>query len=358
MLDFQALFDSRGARWQITLGMSIEKGPKEMHHITGAPTLFRIGIALLAAILSLSAMSGVRAQGVVVEIDLADKLGSTHELAVAPDGAIWVSQMLQHRLVRISPDDDSVRFFDMPPDTGPHGLKFDHGGQLWLTFQFTDEIVEIGPDGGILARHRIPSPGAGPHGLGIALDNSIWWTGKTGDMIGRFDPQTGATTIFPLGHVPATPIYIVADKAGSMWFTELEGSRLGRIDAEGKLAFFELPTTDARPIAVFPGPDAQIWFTEERGNAYGRVTHEGRVEEFPTGVPGGELASATFDAADNLWIQFNTPDIIQRIAPDGTRTTFPLSTRDAVQHRIIASPDGRIWFTELESDKVGYIVPD
>ena len=329
-----------------------------MEHRAGSPIVTRIGPALLGAVLSLCVASSASAQGVMVEIDLPDKLGSTHELAAAPDGAIWVSQMLQHKLVRISPDGEEVQFFDMPPDTGPHGLKFDHDGQLWLTFQFTDEIVEIGPDGGILARHEIPSPGAGPHGLGIGPDNTIWWTGKTGDMIGRFDPKTGATTIFPLDHVPATPIYIVADEAGSMWFTELEGSRLGRIDAQGQLAFFELPTRDARPIAVFPGPDAQIWFTEERGNAYGRVTHEGRVEEFPTGVAGGELASATFDDADNLWIQFNTPDIIQRIAPDGTRTTFPLSTRDAVQHRIIIGPDGRVWFTELESDKVGYIIPE
>lgn len=329
-----------------------------MERRAGSPILVRIGLAMMGAVLSLSIASIVDAQGMMVEIDLPDKLGSTHELAAAPDGAISVSQMLQHKLVRISPDGEEVQFFDMPPDTGPHGLKFDHDGQLWLTFQFTDEIVEIGPDGGILARHRIPSLGAGPHGLGIGPDNTIWWTGKTGDMIGRFDPRTGATTIFPLEHVPATPIYIVADEAGSMWFTELEGSRLGRIDPQEQLAFFELPTRESRPIAVFPGPDAQIWFTEERGNAYGRVTHEGRVEEFPTGVAGGELASATFDDADNLWIQFNTPDIIQRIAPDGTRTTFPLSTRDAVQHRIIIGPDGRIWFTELESDKVGFIIPE
>lgn len=297
-------------------------------------------------------------QGVVVEIDLPDKLGSTHEIAAAPDGSIWVSQMMQHKLVRISPEDDSVIFFDMPSDTAPHGLKFDHEGRLWLTFQMTDEIVEIGLDGGILARHKIPSPGAGPHGLGIGPDNAVWWTGKTGNMIGRFDPQTRATTIYPLEHIPATPIYIVADNDGAMWFTELEGSRLGRIDEGGNLSFFDLPTPNARPIAVFPGPDAQIWFTEERGNAYGRVTLDGQVEEFPTGVDGGELASAVFDSSGNLWIQFNTPDIIQRIDPSGERTTFHLATRNAVQHRIIVGPDDRIWFTELDSDKVGYIVLD
>jgi len=322
------------------------------------PASSGLGMFLFGVAIFLVVSSAAQSEGTVFEIDLPDKLGSTHEIAAGPDGSIWVSQMKQHKLVRISPDDDSVVFFDMPPGTGPHGLKFDHDGRLWLTFQLTDEIVEIGLDGGILARHKIPSPGAGPHGLGIGPDNAVWWTGKTGNMVGRFDPVTRATTIYPLDSIPATPIYIVADENGSMWFTELEGSRLGRIDANGALAFFDLPTPDARPIAVFAGPDAQIWFTEERGNAYGRVKLDGSIEEFPTGVDGGELASAVFDAAGDLWLQFNTPDIIQRISADGQRTTFDLPTRDAVQHRIIIGPDERVWFTELNSDKVGYIIPE
>lgn len=295
--------------------------------------------------------------GRIVEIDLPEKLGSTHELAAAPDGSIWVSQMTQHRLVQIGAEGEQVRIFDMPPDTGPHGLRFNSRGRLWVTFQLTDELVEIAPDGGILARHKIPSPGAGPHGLAIGPDDAVWWTGKTGNMIGRFDPATGATTIYPLHQLPATPIYITAGADGSMWFTELEGSRLGRIDAAGQLTSFDLPTANARPIAVLNGPDAQIWFTEERGNAYGRVTLDGRVEEFPTGVAGGQLASAVFDDAGDLWLQFNTPDIIQRVRRGADTVTFQLPTRNAVQHRIIIGSDGRVWFTELASDKVGYIIP-
>lgn len=325
---------------------------------TRALTKWISGTVCTCFLLLVSTQADADPQGRIFEIDLPYKLGSTHELAAAPDGAIWVSQMLQHRLVRIDAEAESVQIFEMPPDTGPHGLKFDHNGQLWLTFQFTDEIVEIGADGGIRARHRIPVEGAGPHGLGIGADGAIWWTGKTGNLIGRFDPLTGATTLYPLDHVPATPIYIAAGDDGAMWFTELEGSRLGRIGTDGHMSFFELPTRNARPIAVFPGPDAQIWFTEERGNAYGRVTLDGKVEEFPTGVSNGELASAVFDEAGSLWLQFNTPDIIQRRRAGVPTVTFELPTRSAVQHRIIIGPDRRVWFTELHSDQVGFIAPD
>src|SRR5947208_6484118 len=62
----------------------------------------------------------------VREISLRDKhpLGSTHELALGPDGNVWVTQQDQSRLVRISPQ-GKVRFFALPPGLGPHGIAFD-----------------------------------------------------------------------------------------------------------------------------------------------------------------------------------------------------------------------------------------
>jgi streptogramin lyase len=34
-------------------------------------------------------------------------------------------------------------------------------------------------------------------------------------------------------------------------------------------------------------------------------------------------------------------------------TFYPVPTRDTVMHRVILGPDGRLWFTEMNADRVG-----
>jgi virginiamycin B lyase len=318
--------------------------------------LMILGTVVLATFGSATADS----HGPVVVIDIPGKSGSTHEIKAGPDGNLWVTQQKQARLVRVTVSGE-VTTFAMPDGSGPHGLAFDDSGRMWVSLEFSDEIAHIGFDGRILARYPIPQVVAGPqgpHGLAVGPDGALWWTGKTGNTIGRLHPTSGLMDVFPLKKTPAKPIYITAGSDGNMWFTELEGSRIGRITAKGEITSFDIPTPDARPIVVFTGPEGKIWFTEERGNAYGTISSDGTFVEYHTGVDGGKLAGAAFDGAGNLWLQFNSPDIIQRVAPDQTVTTFKLTSSGAVQHRITLGPEGRMWFTELATDKVGYIATE
>jgi len=292
----------------------------------------------------------------LVELDIPGKMGSTHEISAGPQGNMWITQQKQARLVKVQAN-GKLKFFPLPENSGPHGLAFDSRGRLWVTLEYIDEIVQIGIDGEIISRFKVPS-GAGPHGLSIASDGIIWWTGKTGNVIGRLDVDKDKLDIFPLGDRPAKPIYIAPGPNGNMWFTELEGSNIGRITDVGEITLFALPTENARPIVVFPGPGGLMWFTEERGNAYGTISATGEIVEYPTGVEGGKLAGAVIDADENIWLQYNTPDIIQRIAPDKTVTTYNLPTKNAVQHRIALGFGGKIWATQNATDKVVYISPN
>ena len=320
------------------------------------PNLMRSLVTILYLITT-TAHSSATGTGRVVEFDIPGKAGSTHEISAGPNGNLWITQQKNGRLVKVTVD-GRMEIYDLPKGSGPHGLKFDAQGRMWITLEFVDEIAQVGLDGQIVARHKVPLSGAGPHGLGIGLDGNVWWTGKTGNVIGRLNPVTGRMDVFPLDHKPAKPIYIAPGPNGNMWFTELEGSRIGRITPKGQITTFPIPTENARPIVVFTGPKGRIWFTEERGNAFGTVTAEGEIMEYPTGVAGGMLAGATFDKVGNLQLQFNKPDIIQRIAPDKTVVTYRLPSKNAVQHRITVGPNGRVWFTELVTDKVGHIQYD
>jgi virginiamycin B lyase len=293
--------------------------------------------------------------GLITEFDLPGKAGSTHEITVGPKGNLWVSQQKPSRLVRLTTD-GLATVFDLPKGSGPHGMAWDHFNRLWVTFEFTDEIAQLNENGILVQKFPIPLKNAHPHGLTIGQDGNIWWTGKRGNVVGRLNPETRKFDIFSLGSESGTPIYISPGPHGNLWFTELTGNHIGRVTPSGIVTRFKIPFENSRPIVVFTGPNKRVWFTEERGNSYGQVSQDGKFTRFGTGIKNGKLAGAAFDLGQNLWVQFNYPDIIQRITPNGEVATYSLPTKNAVQHRIILGPDGNMWFTELKSDKVGRII--
>ena len=313
-------------------------------------------VAILAVLLAFCGC-GSSASHKVTEFDLPDKDGSTHELTLGPDGNVWVTQQTQEKLVRITPR-GAQRSFALPPGSGPHGIRFDSHGRLWITLEFANAIAQIDGTGQIVKPpYPIPSRGAGPHGLDIARDGAVWWTGKEGDVIGRLDPSTGKMRVFHLprhGRTPSKPIYI-AQGCDAMYFTELTGSRIGRITNSGRITEYPTPTPNAMPIAVAPHR-CQIWFSEANGNHFGVLDPRTRhITEYPLPRPDEKLAGLAFDRSGRLWLQYVQPDLIGLVGAGMKVREFPIPTKDATMHRIILGPGGNMWFTEFASDKVGYI---
>jgi virginiamycin B lyase len=319
--------------------------------VTAALAVLAAGVLLAAG---LASGSGRR----VVEFGLRDQAHSTHEITLGPDGNVWVTQQANARIVRLTPAGHR-RFFNLPRNSAPHGIRFDSAGHLWITLEATDEIAELDRGGHFLHRYPIRRPRhthIGPHGLALAPDGGIWWTGKFGDVVGRLDPRTGRMRVFPLPHRASTPIYI-ASGCGGMYFTELDGSRIGRITNAGRITEYRTPTPHSRPIAVAPR-GCKVWFSEEAGGHFGVLdarTH--RIREYPLPHPTDQLAALAFDPRGNLWLQFKEPDAFGRVDARKRVHMLALPTHAAVMHRIIVGPGGNMWFTELMTDKVGYFDP-
>jgi virginiamycin B lyase len=316
-----------------------------------------VGALAVAALLVLAGggSDGPAASPAVTEIDLPDAGGSTHELTLGPDGDVWVTQQNTAKLVRVSPR-GHVRVFALPPGSGPHGIKFDRRGRLWVTLEFANAIARVGLDGRIVRRYPIARANAGPHGLDVARDGSVWWTGKEGGVIGRLDPATGRMRVFSLPNGQSLPIYI-AQGCDGLYFTELNAGRIGRVKASGKITEWKTPTPGSRPIAVAPR-NCRIWFSEEASHRYGVLDpRTGRIVEYPLRRPTDELASLAFDRLGTLWLQHVKPDVFGRAGRGREASTFPIPTTHATMHRIILGPGGRMWFTELASDKVGSFDP-
>lgn len=314
----------------------------------------------------------------------APPMGSTHEITFDERGGgdLWISGQNYDSLVRVGAD-GRMSFRSLPKGSGPHGIEFDTAGRLWVTLEFHGRVVAFDKDGKTVADHDVSLDCSScpqkinthPHGLGIGADGkTVWFTGKGTGTVGRITPD-GRIQHFALPTVGSVPIYIRSGPDGNMWVTELVGNKIARVTPDGEVTEFAIPTFGSRPIAIVPGPDGNMWFSEEAGNKVARVERDGRITEFP--VPKSQanviLAGLAFDREGNLWVQqyvdHNNPapagrDHIVKIdkailtaRPPGLSarhfTFYPVPTRDTVMHRIIQAPDGRLWFTELNANKVG-----
>jgi virginiamycin B lyase len=320
--------------------------------------------------------------------------GSTHEITFNAKGGsdLWITGQNYDQVVKVS-QSGAMTFYPMPKGSGPHGIEFDGDGRLWVSLEFSGQIVRLDENGKadrtIDVRLDCPTCPDGklnthPHGMWFGADGkTIWFTGKSTGTIGKVT-QDGKVTTYPLKTVGSVPIYVRPGNDGTMWVTELVGNAIARITADGKVAEFAIPTRNSRPIAIVPEPGSNaMWFSEEAGNRVARIAPDGTIAEYPLPMTQANVivAALAFDRDRNLWVQQyidqNAPtpanpspaggDYIIRIdksilttAPSDISqvpiTYFKVPTTQTVMHRILQGPDGNVWFTELGSNKVGKLV--
>ncbi|MES2444989.1 MAG: hypothetical protein V4574_19360 [Pseudomonadota bacterium] len=316
--------------------------------------------------------------------------GSTHEIIYDRNGGtvFWVSGQAYDCIARVTLDGEA-EYFKMDEGRAPHGMAYDHEGRLWLTFEGTGHLAQIGTDGKVVGDPVdvaiYPSTGGRintrPHGLGVASDGALWFTGKLTNTMGRVTGRE--VQHFALPTFGAVPIYIAAGADGDVWCTALSNGRIGHVTRDGIATDYPIPTGNSRPIAIVPAPDGKaFWFTEEAGGKVGRIDlpfdPKRPFVEFPVPLTQSNaiLGALAFDKDGALWVQqyVNPPgggamptanDYIVKLtgieqAQDGDMTGvgieyFKAPSKGSVMHRIIQGPDGNIWFTELGLNQVGRV---
>jgi streptogramin lyase len=181
-----------------------------------------------------------------------------------------------------------------------------------------------------------------------------------GGPVAQVTAQVITEFVLPAG---GNPSGITAGPDGNVWFTVTDSQHfngsIGRITPGGVLTQF--PQLYPAPSFIVTGPDGNLWFTQDDGcdngvAGFGRITPDGVVTEFSQ--PNcRSLGDITVRSDGNLWFTWNSlrspfPAGISRMRPAGVVTEFPLPGRSG---GIAAGPDGAIWFTEGELDRIGRI---
>lgn len=186
-------------------------------------------------------------------------------------------------------------------------------------------------------------------------------------------PPTGTIDEYPTMASFSAPPSIAAGPDGSVWFTERSTNKVGRVTPAGVVTEFDVPTPASSPEGIVAGPDGNLWFTEHTGQKIGRMSPQGvTVAEYPIPASGSPVGTCfdlggsppcprgiTMGPDGNIWFtEFNGNKISRLRTSDGKIDQFPIPTPNSRPVGIMGGPGRAIWFTEAIGNKISRLSLD
>ena len=292
-------------------------------------------------------------------------VGAT-SIVVGPDGKLWFTESNALRLGSLTTSGVLTEFPAKTPGSPavfPWEMTAGPDGNLWFTASNENQVVKVTPSG-VLTAYQVPTPNSRPYGIVLGPDRNLWFTEEEGFKVVKLTVD-GAFTEYP---VPNSSFIteITAGPDGNLYF--LDGGNVDKMPTSGVITKYRIPYTGwsgpgASGLAV--GPDGNLWFTESPENKVVRMTTSGVFTEAklpptpvtPMGVTTTYPQGITAGPDGNLWVTELGNDKVARITPSGVITEIPLPALapydahcvlgncHAQPNRIVAGPDGNMWFT-------------
>jgi len=135
-----------------------------------------------------------------------------------------------------------------------------------------------------------------------------------------------------------------------------------------QVGFISLHKTNPWVKQLVVGPDNNIWFITAAPNSLdnliGRMTPDGTATTFPQAASWHLTINGLAIGADGI-IWFTSVQrgphpfhLIYRMSESGTITQYVISTPHAFPEGIAVSPNGSVWFAETSADRIGHLTSD
>jgi virginiamycin B lyase len=197
-----------------------------------------------------------------------------------------------------------------------------------------------------------------PQEVAIAGDGSVWAVDEYHGVVQR--NARGQVRSFDLASDEWEDDWasdIVRGPDGAIWFATT--STVGRIDHSGRLRKWSLPRSAFVGSAATAGE--AVWFSSDGppGRIW-RVTPAGTLTTltFRTGRTTWSAEGLAYGPDGAFWLTLRTygdgPDAIARVTEQGGYRSWPIRP-NAQPFRIVAGPDGALWFTEQGVAAIGRI---
>lgn len=298
----------------------------------------------------------------VREWDVPTKGGKPYATTVSPDGSVWFTEEVANKIGRLNPKTGEFKEYPLSDEKSvtPHGLVGDQNGNIWFAASSGGFIGKLEPNTGKLIISRMPDPKAtDPESLAFDSKGILWFTVQNANMVGKLDPASGAITLKQVPSQNARPTGILVMKRGTPLFAEPGAGKIGFIAPDTfEVHEFALPPgTRSRRLAIAPDENT-LYFTDYTGGNLGKLDISvGALIMFPT--PGGFDSSPyglTITPDGTVWYcetSIQPKNIIRFNPGSSTFSSAPMPFATGVVHSMTAAPDGRIYFTSSDVDKVG-----
>ncbi len=249
-----------------------------------------------------------------------------HDLAVAPDGSIYVADTFQHRIVRIDPKTHAATIF---AGTGEPGFAGDGGPAAQAKFN-NPFCCSLSPDGKTMVIADLGNSRVRRIDLATARIETIAGNGKRGI------PEAGtAATASPLNGPRATCVA----KDGTVYIVQREGNSLVALK-DGKLRTV-VNVAGKKGLAGDNGPAAEA---QLNGPKYVCMDGKGRVLILDTENHAIRAYDPTKQTLETIVGTLGKPGA--KIAADWTGTQLKRP------HGARLGPDGKLYVTDSENGRI------
>jgi virginiamycin B lyase len=277
-----------------------------------------------------------------------------HDVAPAPDGAVWYTAQRSGALGKLDPATGKTRHISLGKGSSPHGVIVGPDGAPWVTDSGLNAIVRVDPKTEAVRAFPLPGGSAYANLNTAAFDRkgTLWFTGQSG-IYGRLDTKTGKVTVYPAPK-GAGPYGIAAAPDGSVYYASLAGSHIARVDTDtGAAGVIEPPTKRQGARRVWSDSKGRIWVSEWHAGRLGLYDPaSGKWREWRLPGEDPQPYAVYVDDRDIVWLSDFGANALVRFDPD--RESFEairLPSAPANVRQILGRP-GEVWGAESGVDKL------
>jgi virginiamycin B lyase len=258
-----------------------------------------------------------------------------HSAISGPEGGVWMTLALGNQVIRIDPETDEVKHFDVPSSGHyPHTMRFDQEGIMWFTVAFTNHLGRLDPKTGDVSLVSLPTR------------NFFQWVGaKMPAALIALQQATGMTTtsypeLFPVPY----GIDVAAD--GAIWVSQFNNRRMVRYEPKtGNTTVVETPFSGPRRFRI--DSKGTLWipaYAEGRIYRYDPGSDDFTPYDLPTGKGDSSYALAVNPHDDTVWACGSNSDTVMHLDPaDGSFVTYQLPTHVTFCRELDFDEEGAIW---------------
>lgn len=203
-------------------------------------------------------------------------------LAIAPDGTIYVSNMADNGIQAVNPDTGAVRQLTRGAVAVPSGIKVD-GGTMWVADVFAYRQVDLasGKVSELKRMHAADNDMEYPFALGLSSQRvalASWFTG-TVQVINRATGKTEAML-----HGWKAPYDALPLEDGGLLVAEIATGSVTLASGPDYASRKVVASGLAGPVQMVLGPDGQLYVTEAAGNVQRINLKDGSKTAVATGL--------------------------------------------------------------------------